>query len=60
MGWESSRNIPMTWVTLARVIPSRRAMSAWLTISPEEFATFIKFEYDRWGKLIKDEGIRLE
>ncbi len=28
--------------------------------TPDAFATFIKSEYERWGKLIKDEGIRLE
>lgn len=31
----SRRSMPMTWVTRARVTPSRRAMSAWLAILPE-------------------------
>ena len=29
------RSMPMTWVTRARVMPSQRAMSAWLAISPD-------------------------
>ena len=28
--------------------------------TPEEFAAFIKAEHARWGKFLKDEGIRLE
>jgi tripartite-type tricarboxylate transporter receptor subunit TctC len=28
--------------------------------TPEDFAAFIKIEYERWGKLIKEEGIRPE
>ena len=28
-------SIPITWVTRARVIPSRRAISAWLAASPD-------------------------
>jgi len=28
--------------------------------TPEDFAGFIRAEYERWGKLIEEEGIRLE
>ncbi len=28
--------------------------------SPEEFGAFVKAEYQHWGKLIKDAGIRIE
>jgi tripartite-type tricarboxylate transporter receptor subunit TctC len=28
--------------------------------TPEEFASFINAENARWGKFLKDEGIRLE
>ncbi|HSC96680.1 MAG TPA: tripartite tricarboxylate transporter substrate-binding protein [Burkholderiales bacterium] len=28
--------------------------------SPQEFAAFIRAEHERWGKLIRESGIRLE
>lgn len=28
--------------------------------SPEEFGAFVKSEHQRWGKLIRDAGIRIE
>ncbi len=39
------RSMPMTWVTRARVMPSRRAMSAWLAASSPSRRAFHSMAY---------------
>lgn len=46
--------MPMTCVTLARVIPSRRAIAAWFSISPASIcrrhsAALARISAARWG-----------
>jgi tripartite-type tricarboxylate transporter receptor subunit TctC len=28
--------------------------------TPDEFATFVRTDYARWGKIVKDSGVKLE